>query len=81
MSVSWNATRDHHITHHDEGGLMWSSCTCGWKSRKLDCYHNYQVTESRNAGTNHLSVMEARAWRASRDVRQREARQERLSNQ
>jgi len=43
----------HRITHHDERGLMWSSCACGWKSRKLDCYHNMQVTQSIRDGEQH----------------------------
>jgi hypothetical protein len=45
----------HQVKHHDERGLMWSSCSCGWQSRKLDSYYNYQVTESRMAGAQHVA--------------------------
>ena len=43
----------HKITHHNEGGRMWSSCACGWESKKLDAYHNYQVTQSIRDGDDH----------------------------
>lgn len=48
----------HKTEHNNEGGHMWSSCSCGWESRKLDCYHSYQVTESRQAGDQHVNYME-----------------------
>jgi hypothetical protein len=61
FSVTQDVKQAHKVTHHDTGGLMWSSCTCGWKSRQLDAYHNYQVTVSRRAGELHQSSLVGQA--------------------
>lgn len=47
------AMLDHVITHHDSDGLMWSSCSCGFESRKRDWSDNWQVTASRRDGADH----------------------------
>jgi hypothetical protein len=53
----------HKVTHHHERGLMWSSCECGWESRKLDSYHNFQLTQSKRDGEDHQSRQMSLAWK------------------
>ena len=59
--MSWKAESkarsDHHITHHNEDGEMWSSCKCGWRSHKRLGWDNWQVTGSKNDGIQHQNLM------------------------
>ncbi len=66
--VEQKAIRDHAVTHHRQDGKMWSSCKCGWESRKRNAYDNYQVTGSIEDGVRHQSCEAARARSAYRSA-------------
>lgn len=49
------AVRSLHTTsHHHVGEEMFSTCECGWKSRPLHWSHSYQLTQSKQDGTQHV---------------------------
>jgi hypothetical protein len=60
-AAAQQAEQEHRVEHHHVNGLMWSSCSCGWESRKRDSWDNWQATQSRQDGENHQRSEVARA--------------------